>query len=183
MKNIAIKSYSLLIFFLLLSQFVQSYKKTLNPSKPCKQFLLYYHDNIFDGKDVANATSARVTNATKLGDFVFGMMVVFNDPVTEDENFHSPPIARAQGFYFYDKKTDYNAWFSFTLVFNSTQQKGTLQIMGADFMDQDVRDLAVVGGTGDFFMSRGIATIQTVATEGIKYFRLKMDIKLYECYK
>ncbi|WCJ26416.1 Disease resistance-responsive (dirigent-like protein) family protein [Euphorbia peplus] len=183
MKNITINSCLFVICFLVLSQSVQSYRKSLNPTKPCKQFVLYYHDKIFDGIDVANSTSARVTNATKLGDYIFGMMVVFDDPVTEDENFHSPPVARAQGFYFYDKKTDYNAWFSFTLVFNSTQHKGTLQIMGADFMDQSARDLAVVGGTGDFFMSRGIATIRTVATEGIAYFRLKMDIKLYECYK
>ncbi|GMJ00298.1 hypothetical protein HRI_003699000 [Hibiscus trionum] len=37
-------------------------------------------------------------------------------------------------------------------------------------------------GTGDFFMGRGIATFQTMKQEGTKYFRIKMDIKLYECY-
>ncbi|KAJ9148011.1 hypothetical protein P3X46_030110 [Hevea brasiliensis] len=110
------------------------------------------------------------------------MMAIFDDPVTKDRNLLSPPVARAQGFYFYDKKTAYNAWFTFTLVFNSTEHKGTLNIMGADMMNEEVRDLTVVGGTGDFFLSRGIATIHTDATEGIKYFRLKMDIKLYECH-
>ncbi|KAK7837910.1 dirigent protein 5 [Quercus suber] len=51
-----------------------------------------------------------------------------------------------------------------------------------DLMAAEARDLLVVGGTGDFFMTKGIATIQTDTKQGIKYFRLKMDIKLYECY-
>jgi hypothetical protein len=49
-------------------------------------------------------------------------------------------------------------------------------------MDEKMRDLSIVGGTGDFFMARGVATISTDATEGFFYFRLKMVIKLYECY-
>ena len=93
--------------------------------------------------------------------FQFGMLVVFDDPVTLDSHLLSPPVARAQGFYFYDKKNDHNAWFAFTLVFNSTQYKGTLNIMGADLMAADTRVLSVVGGTGDFFLTKGIATIQT----------------------
>ncbi|KAK8658066.1 hypothetical protein V6N13_036279 [Hibiscus sabdariffa] len=75
-------------------------------------------------------------------------------------------------------KTTFNAWFAYTLVFNSSDYKGTLNIMGADMMMEKTRDLSVVGGTGDFFMARGIATFQTMTVEGAKYFRLKMDIKL-----
>ncbi|KAL5551882.1 hypothetical protein UlMin_002058 [Ulmus minor] len=149
---------------------------------PCKRFVVYYHDILFGGDDVANATSAAIDKATKLGDFQFGLLVVFDDPVTKDKNLRSPPVARAQGFYFYNDKKEYSAWFAYTLVFNSSEYKGTLNIMGADLMPEKTRDLSVVGGTGDFFMARGIATFETDALEGIKYFRLKMDIKLYECY-
>lgn len=157
--------------------------KTLKRSLPCKRIVLYYHDILFDGTDLANATSATVANETKLGNFKFGKFVVFDDKMTYDNNLHSPEVARAQGFYFYDMKTDYNAWFAYTLVFNSTEHyKGTLNIMGADLMMEKTRDLSVVGGTGDFFMARGIATLQTDSFEGAKYFRVKMDIKLYECY-
>lgn len=31
-------------------------------------------------------------------------------------------------------------------------------------------------------MARGVATLRTDATEGLFYFRLQMDIKLYQCY-
>ncbi|KAK9276111.1 hypothetical protein L1049_005642 [Liquidambar formosana] len=44
------------------------------------------------------------------------------------------------------------------------------------------RDISVIGGTGDFFMARGIATLMTDAFEGEVYFRLRVDIKLYECW-
>lgn len=173
------------IMFLLIiitSQSALASKKLFSEQSPCKSFVLYYHDILFNGTDLANATSAIVANSTQLGNFKFGMFVVFDDPMTKDDKLLSPPVARAQGFYFYDKKNEYNAWFAYTLVFNSSEYKGTLNIMGADLMPEKTRDLSVVGGTGDFFMARGIATLETDTLQGDFYFRLKMDIKLYECY-
>ncbi|KAI3407275.1 Dirigent protein [Psidium guajava] len=172
------------IFFLVLVTFspVFAARTPFKKSEPCKRLVLYYHDILFGGNDTANATSAQITNGTGLGQFVQGMLVVFDDPITKDQHLLSTPVARAQGFYFYDMKTAYNAWFAYTLVFNSTEYNGTINIMGADMMMEKTRDLSIVGGTGDFFMARGIATFQTEAVQGFKYFRLKMDIKLYECY-
>ncbi|RCV14184.1 hypothetical protein SETIT_2G405400v2 [Setaria italica] len=159
-------------------------------NKPCKKMTVYYHDILYNGSNnTANATSAAVTKPSAAlsrsnwsnGTF-FGMLVVFDDLVTEEQALTSEPVARAQGFYLYDKKEAYNVWIAFTLVFDSKAYKGTLNLMGADLMAEETRDLSVVGGTGDFFMSRGVATLSTNATEGYFYFRLKMDIKLYECY-
>ncbi|KAL8053936.1 hypothetical protein ABFX02_05G105800 [Erythranthe guttata] len=84
-------------------------------------------------------------------------MVVFDDPLTENGHLRLPEAARAQG-----------AWFAYTVIFNTTQYKGNLNIMGADPLPEKTRDLSVVGGTGDFFMARGIATFKTG--------------ELYECY-
>ncbi|KAL7111771.1 hypothetical protein ACP275_05G110900 [Erythranthe tilingii] len=163
-------------FFILVPSLVLA----LNPKKPCKRIVLYYHNILFNGTDAANATSAMITNRA-LGS-EFGMMVVFDDPLTENGHLRSPEAARAQGFYFYDRKKTYSAWFAYTVIFNTTQYKGTLNIMGADPLPEKTRDLSVVGGTGDFFMARGIATFKTDEVEGDFYFRLQMDIKLYECY-
>ncbi|CAA2988579.1 dirigent 5-like [Olea europaea subsp. europaea] len=175
------KSCYILLFILTISC-VSILSKTLKPDEPCKRIILYYHDILFNGTDLANATSAKVTNDTQLGSH-FGMMVIFDDPMTEDGHLLSPPVARAQGFYFYDKKDTFNAWFAYTLIFNSSEYKGTLNIMGADPLAEKTRDLSVVGGTGDFFMARGIVTFRTDDFQGDFYFRLQMDIKLYECYK
>ncbi|KAL7167639.1 hypothetical protein ACSBR2_038160 [Camellia fascicularis] len=178
---------SCILFFLLLissSIFAHSRSTKLDQKKPCKRMVLYFHDTMFKGDNGANATAATIVNpnGTGLGNSKFGKTVVFDDPITLDNNFHSTPVARAQGFYFYDMKTTYNAWFAYTLIFNSTQYKGTINIMGADMMDEPTRDLSVVGGTGDFFMARGITTFKTEEVEGADYFRVQMDVKLYECY-
>ncbi|KAK6935472.1 Dirigent protein [Dillenia turbinata] len=181
--KVLVKKLSYLFLFLLVSQFTSPGRsRHIEESKPCKHLVLYYHDKLFNGTDLSNATSAATANATRLG-FNFGMLVVFDDPMTKDHHFLSPAVARAQGLYFYDMKTNYNAWFAYTLLFNSTKYKGTLNIMGADIMSAENRDFSVVGGTGDFFMTRGIVTIRTDTAQGDYYFRLQMDIKLYECYK
>uniref|UniRef100_A0ACD5WNG6 Uncharacterized protein n=1 Tax=Avena sativa TaxID=4498 RepID=A0ACD5WNG6_AVESA len=161
-------------------------------NEPCKQMTLYYHDTLYDGgNNTANATSSGVTKPTALSTSrsknttYFGMLAVFNDPMTVGKAMPAAgeePAAHAQGFYFYDKQEEQNAWFGFSIVFNSTAHQGTLNLMGADIMSAKTRDISVVGGTGDFFMARGVATLSTDALVGLYYFRLRMDIKLYECY-
>ena len=174
------RSYQLLLLSLLPLVFKLGLSK--DHTSPCKHMVLYYHDILFNGTNQANATSAVISNINpSLGNFNFSNFVVFDDPVTADGRLLSPPVARAQGFYFYDMKNEFNAWFAFTLVFNSTEYKGTISVMGADIISEETRDLSVVGGTGDFFMTRGIATFRTEAAQGWAYFRLRIDIKLYDC--
>ncbi|CAL5061414.1 unnamed protein product [Urochloa decumbens] len=156
--------------------------------EPCLKMTVYYHDILYDGSNTANATSAVAAQPTLLSrsvsinDTYFGEIIVFNDPVTAGPSLASPPVAHAEGFYFYDKKESPSAWFAFSLVFNSTAHKGTLNLMGADIIADKTKDISVVGGTGDFFMARGVATLRTDTFQGLYYFRLQMDIKLYECY-
>ncbi|KAJ0967449.1 hypothetical protein J5N97_024366 [Dioscorea zingiberensis] len=128
------------------------------------------------------AEPAWANRTTLSGLMHFGDVVVFDDPITTDNNLHSPAVGRAQGLYLYDRKEVFTAWLGFSFVFNSTEHKGTLNFIGADPLMEKVRDVSVVGGTGDFFMSRGVATLMTDAFEGSVYFRLRVDIKLYECY-
>ncbi|XP_008794746.2 disease resistance response protein 206 [Phoenix dactylifera] len=176
-----------LFFLLFLFSVVESQKK-LSALQPCKNLAFYFHDILYNGQNAANATSAIVgapawANLTTPAAFMhFGDVVVFDDPITLDNNLHSKPVGRAQGFYLYDKKEVYTAWLGFTFVFNSTEIKGTINFLGADPLMNKTRDISVVGGTGDFFMTRGIATLMTDAYEGDVYFRLRVDIKLYECY-
>ncbi|CAI9094225.1 OLC1v1029924C1 [Oldenlandia corymbosa var. corymbosa] len=173
----------LFILLVIISSFINpSQSRKYQKHKPCKRLVLYMHDVMFDGHNTANATDAIIANPTKLSSYKFGEFAVYDDPVTVDDNLLSPPVARAQGFYFYDMKTTYNAWLAVSLVFNSTEHKGTITFLGADMMDDATRDIPVVGGTGDFFMTRGIATVSTDLFQGASYFRLKMDVKLYECY-
>ncbi|KAJ6812644.1 disease resistance response protein 206-like [Iris pallida] len=163
-------------------------KKRTLPLKPCQTLTLYFHDIIYNGENADNATSAIVGapawgNRTKLGGLMhFGDLVVFDDPITLDSDLRSAPVGRAQGMYVYDRKDVFTAWLAFSFVFNSTGRRGTLSFAGADPLMNKTRDVPVVGGTGDFFMARGVATLSTDAFEGEVYFRLRTEVKLYECY-
>ncbi|XP_071694170.1 disease resistance response protein 206-like [Rutidosis leptorrhynchoides] len=177
------------VFFLFLYFVVSSaYPGMKKLHYPCKNLVLYFHDVLYDGKNGANATSAIVGapqwgNLTSLADQLhFGDIVVFDDPITLDNNFHSAPVGRAHGMYFYTSKNTRNAWLGFTFAVNSPQYQGTISFIGTDPILMKTRDISIVGGTGDFFMHRGIATIMTDSYEGDVYFRLRVDINFYECW-
>ncbi|CAL1386445.1 unnamed protein product [Linum trigynum] len=185
------RSYLTLIFILtilLLSSPSSHAKKKNNKHKPCKQLVLFFHDIIYNGHNKANATSTIVaspegSNRTILaGEFHFGNVAVFDDPITVDNDLHSPPVGRAQGMYFYDTKNTYTAWLGFSFSLNSTEYQGSINFVGADPLMNRTRDISIVGGTGDFFMHRGVATVMTDAYEGEVYFRLRVDMKFYECW-
>ncbi|KAL7122904.1 hypothetical protein ACP275_01G073000 [Erythranthe tilingii] len=156
---------------------------------PCKTLAFYFHDILYNGHNSKNATAAIVAapawaaNTTTLSNQDhFGNVVVFDDPITLDNDLRSTPVGRAQGFYLYDRKDVFTAWLGFSFVFNSTEHKGSINFAGADPLMNKTRDISVIGGTGDFFMTRGVATLTTDAFEGDVYFRLHADIRLYECW-
>lgn len=142
--------------------------------QPCKHLVLYFHDIIYSGQNAANATSAIVAGPQGADFNYFGILdvVIFDDPITLDNNLHCKPVGRAQGLYLCDEKEVFTAWLGFTFVLNTTDRKGILTFLGADPIMVKTRDISMVGGTKDFFMSRGIATIMTDAFEGEVYFRL-----------
>ncbi|XP_020589300.1 disease resistance response protein 206-like [Phalaenopsis equestris] len=174
---------SLLLLLLLLSS-----TNSRPTPKPCKTLTFFLHDILFDGHNAHNATAAIVAapawaNRSKLAILNhFGDLVIFDDPITLHNNLRSPAVGRAQGFYLYDKKDVFTAWYAFSMVFNSTEHRGTIQLIGADPFLNKTREVSVVGGTGDFLMARGVATLTTDAFEGEVYFRLMVDIRIYECY-
>lgn len=175
-------------FFMLFLALSSAFPRHKNQYKPCKHLVLYFHDIIYNGKNAANATAAIVAapqgaNLTILApQFHFGNIAVFDDPITLDNNLHSKPVGRAQGLYMYDTKNTFTAWLGFSFSLNSTDYQGSINFIGADPILMKTRDISVVGGTGDFFMHRGVATIMTDAYEGEVYFRLRVDIKFYECW-
>ncbi|XP_038688035.1 disease resistance response protein 206-like [Tripterygium wilfordii] len=178
----------LVFFFFLAISSCSAYETKKKQYKPCKELVLFFHDILYNGKNEQNATAVIVAapegfNRTILANqFHFGNIVVFDDPITVDNNLHSPSIGRAQGMYIYDTKNTFTSWFGLSFFFNSTQHQGSINFVGADPILVKARDISVVGGTGDFFMHRGIATLMTDAFEGEVYFRLRVDIKFYECW-
>lgn len=186
------RSCNIVVFFIIMwlavsSAYAAGCRKKKNPKKPCKQMVLYFHDIIYDGTNADNSTAAIVAapagaNLTTLApQFHFGNIVVFDDPITTGHSLESPQVGRAQGMYIYDSKNIFTAWLAFSFVLNSTHHQGTINFIGADPIMNKARDISIVGGTGDFFMHQGIATI-TTDEPGDIYFRLRVHIKFFECW-
>ncbi|CAI0441552.1 unnamed protein product [Linum tenue] len=176
-------------FFFTSSMAASSPKKT--PLTPCKKLDLYFHDILYDGHNAANATSVIVaspaagssssgTRTSLSPNFHFGDMIIFDDPVTLDKNIRSKPVGRAQGSYIFDAKSTYSVWLGFAFVLNSTDYKGSITFAGAEPVTLKTRDVPVVGGTGDFFMHRGIATTTDEVVDG--HLCVGVHVKFYECY-
>ncbi|KAL3362383.1 hypothetical protein AABB24_014991, partial [Solanum stoloniferum] len=188
-KMYSSKSLFTFLFFPFLLLSISAHSYTHRARAPCKEMVFFFHDIVYNGENYKNATSA-IIGAPEWGNRTimsspnnFGDMIVFDDPITLDNNLHSPPIGRAQGMYFYDQKDTFSSWLGFSFVFNNTDYKGSLNFAGHDPLMNKTRDISVIGGTGDFFMTRGIATLSTDAFEGSVYFRLRVHVKLYECWK
>ncbi|CAK8579277.1 unnamed protein product [Lathyrus sativus] len=177
-----------LFVFVMLFALTSAIPNKRKPHKPCKSLVLYFHDILYTGNNAANATSAIVAapegaSLTKLApQSHFGNIIVFDDPITLNHSLYSKQVGRAQGFYIYDTKNTYTSWLSFTFVLNTTHHQGTITFAGADPIVAKTRDISVTGGTGDFFMHRGIAAVTTDAFEGEAYFRLGVDINFFECW-
>ncbi|PHT57649.1 Disease resistance response protein, partial [Capsicum baccatum] len=139
---------NLIFLFIIISFSIVESSNKIRARRPCKTLTFYFHDIIYNGDNAKNATSAIVGapawgNFTKLaGQNHFGDLVVFDDPITLDNNIHSSPIGRAQGFYVYDKKEIFTAWLGFSFVFNSTEHKGSINFAGADPLMNKTRDIS-----------------------------------------
>ncbi|KAI6707135.1 hypothetical protein NL676_010097 [Syzygium grande] len=95
MRNISRNSFFIFVLLFTLRHAVEC-KTILKEDRPCKRFVLFLHDKLFNGTDAANATSSAITEKIDgFGDFFFGKMVIFNNPVMRGRVFHSLPVARA----------------------------------------------------------------------------------------
>ncbi|KAF8726310.1 hypothetical protein HU200_019770 [Digitaria exilis] len=119
---------------------------------------LYWHD-VVSGPDPTTVpvAQARVTRDSESG---FGAVVVIDDALTEGPDRRSSRrLGRAQGIYVGAGKDEVSLLMAMTFVFQggSRYNGSTLDVMGHNAVLHDVREMAIVGGTGVFRMARGYA--------------------------
>lgn len=116
-----------------------------------------------------NATTAVITGIPgKLWNFFsFGTLFAEDDVMTETMDPRSAQLGRAQGFYCISSLDGSIANVILELVLTDKKYNGsTIQIQGASVQLDDVREVAVTGGTGKFRYGRGYATLETVFLDG-----------------
>ncbi|XP_030531948.1 dirigent protein 21-like [Rhodamnia argentea] len=140
---------------------IKSWYDELHQARPkLTQLRFYFHDTP-SGK---NPTSVQVAHApfTNQSATLFGLVNVFDDPLTEGPNPSSKPVGRAQGLYASAGLESLGLLMNMNLVFTDEKYNGsTLSIMGRNAAMEAYREMPVVGGSGVFRLARGTATART----------------------
>ncbi|XP_068659001.1 dirigent protein 22-like [Aristolochia californica] len=118
----------------------------------------YFHD-ILSGRN-PSAVPIIMSNKTTSG---FGTTVMIDDPLTEGPKPTSKIVGRAQGFYSLASQHDIGLLMVMNFAFVSGKFNGSsLSIMGRNAVLSNIREMPVIGGTGQFRWARGYAQAHTV---------------------
>ncbi|CAN0923675.1 Dirigent protein 19 [Linum grandiflorum] len=167
---------SIFIISALLSTIVQAdhddYVKTLNPKrlnkmlrsqKKLTHFHFFWHDIYSGATPSAMQVVASPSNTSQTG---FGFVSMIDNPMTVgpqlDASNSSNLMGRAQGFYGSADQSELAVMVAMNLVFLQGKYNGsTVTLMGRNRIAAEVRETAVVGGTGVFRFASGFATAST----------------------
>ncbi|EFJ10201.1 hypothetical protein SELMODRAFT_184063 [Selaginella moellendorffii] len=131
----------------------------------------YMHDNMTP----PNQSVVMVAGPGTAG---FGTVSVIDDPLTQGADASSPAIGRGQGTWIVASMDGRSLLLTFSAVFQTGDFKGsTLSFHGSDDTSEAVREIAVIGGTGQFRNARGYATIKTASASGGSVI-LEIDVKV-----
>ncbi|KAM0912619.1 hypothetical protein ACQ4PT_012680 [Festuca glaucescens] len=129
------------------------------------KFSKLYMRQIYEGPNMNQSTLDK--------NVVFGQLVVINYGIYDDVGIEAKLVAKAQGWSSY--AGNFYSWFSITFFEGERFKSSTLQVMGVSALT-DIDVFAIVGGTGDFAMARGILT-KKVHQRGVdtNIFELTVD--------
>ncbi|CAN6222128.1 unnamed protein product [Urochloa humidicola] len=97
----------------------------------------------------------------------FGDTIVIDDVLTETSSPSFAAVGRAQGFYMMTSQSGAVLTVCANLLLTSGDFNGsTIAVMGYDDITAEVRELAVVGGTGKFRMASGYVLWKTASLNG-----------------
>ncbi|CAN6196627.1 unnamed protein product [Urochloa humidicola] len=142
--------------------------------------LSFFMHDIVSG---SNPTAVKVikgpgsTTAPTLG-MAFGDTTVVDDVLTETSSATSSEVGRMQGIYMLSSQSGAALMVCANLLLTSGDHNGsTIAVLGRDDTAADVRELAVVGGTGKYRLATGYVLWKTSSMSGADA-TVKLDVYL-----
>ncbi|VAH85224.1 hypothetical protein VPH35_055899 [Triticum aestivum] len=122
---------------------------------------VYWHD-VVSGPDPTSVPVARATT-TNTSKTAFGVVMVMDNSLTEGPSLNSSRLmGRAQGTYIAAGKDQLALLMLMNFLFTAGKYNGSsVAIMGRNAVFTEVREMAVVGGTGVFRWAPGYAQART----------------------
>ncbi|KAJ8548967.1 hypothetical protein K7X08_032330 [Anisodus acutangulus] len=136
------------------------FKKLPHAKEKMTKLHFYFHDTV----NATNPSAIQIAqaNITFQSPTLFGLVRMMDNPLTVKPEPNSEIIGRAQGIYGSASFKDIEFLMTLNLVFTKGKYNGsTLSILGHNQIFHEYREMPIVGGSGVFRLSRGIATAKT----------------------
>jgi hypothetical protein len=140
---------------------VDEWFQKLQYSKEKVSRLHFYFHDIVSGKNPSAVEVAKASITNKSSTF-FGLVNIFDDPLTEGPEPTSKLVGRAQGLYGSDGQQELGLLVAMNLAFTTGKFNGSsLTVLGRNAVLQPLREMPIIGGTGAFRLARGFVQIKT----------------------
>ncbi|CAL5088877.1 unnamed protein product [Urochloa decumbens] len=132
----------------------------VRPVSAASAHLHFYMHDVLTGP---SPTAVQVLNGPRGH---FGDTIVIDDVLTEGATRSSAAVGRAQGHYIWASTGNPELLVTMNVVLTSGPYAGSsVTVVGRDDIGAPVRELSVVGGTGQFRMARGYVIWKTVSLD------------------
>ncbi|TVU23847.1 hypothetical protein EJB05_26230, partial [Eragrostis curvula] len=133
---------------------------TPRPASAASAHLHFYMHDVLTGP---SPTAVQVVNGPRGH---FGDTIVIDDVLTSTSSRSSAAVGRAQGHYMWASTGNPELLVTMNVVLTSGPYAGSsVTVVGRDDIGAPVRELSVVGGTGQFRMARGYVLWKTVSLD------------------
>ncbi|KAL2337673.1 hypothetical protein Fmac_012119 [Flemingia macrophylla] len=132
----------------------------LDKKQTVSHFKFYWHD-IVSG---SNATSATIIPSLPKYNTTtsFGMVSVMDNPLTVGPELGSKLVGRAEGFYSFTSQSQLHLSMVMNFALSEGKYNGSsISILGRYVVNDEVKDMPVIGGTGLFRFATGFAEGRT----------------------
>ena len=103
-----------------------------------------------------------IASMTKKSPTLFGLINIFDDPLTEGPESTSKLVGRAQGLYGSAGQHELGLLLAMNLFFVTGKFNGSgLTIWGRNAVFHSIREMPIIGGTGAFRLARGFVQAKT----------------------
>lgn len=125
----------------------------------------FLHDIVTGPKPTMMITSESPLKGKSESPLPFGSIVVLEDPLTVGPELNSELIGKAQGFYLTVSQAavlELELVMGMTFVFTEGKYNGsTLSVLGRNEIISPIREMPIIGGTGEFRFARGFLQAKT----------------------
>ncbi|KAL7118562.1 hypothetical protein ACP275_02G010400 [Erythranthe tilingii] len=140
---------------------VEKWFKKLHTAKEKVTKLQFYFHDVVSGSN-PTAVPVAQANATFKSPTLFGLVSIIDNPLTVGPGPKSKIVGRAQGITGYTSSEEMCLLMTLNFVFTGGKYNGsTLSVVGSNPINQEYREMPVLGGSGVFRLARGVATAET----------------------